>query len=151
EASVADAGTFVVIGPPGEPVSLICVHRFITPDPVPKQPGVPGVPPWPVQNLPAGSLEVVVPVVSGKVTAIGPTWDPSRQASIPGDPAMQVQGELPVPLGQFEAPELPPVRQSRVRPTELVEVQAMVARGPRSQVPVAGELGLPLTGTPPER
>jgi hypothetical protein len=43
----------------------------------------------------------------------------------------------------------PPVGQSRVRPVELVEVQSIPARGPRSQVPVAGPLGEPITGMPP--
>src|SRR5262245_40334829 len=140
-------------GPAGVPFSVMLVHSLLIGGPdVPKQPGVPGVPPWPGQKMPVALVTEVVPVVSGeRWTGIGPTCDPSRQASFPGDPAMQVQGELPVPLGQFEAPELPPVRQSRVRPTELVDVQARPARGPRSQRPVAGELGLPLTGTPPER
>src|SRR5262249_6142793 len=108
----------------------------------PKQPDVPGVPPWPGQKLPVPLLTVVVLVVSGdRLTAIGPTCVPSMQLSCMGTPAWQSLGGAPTP----------PVRQSRVRPTELVDVQARVARGPRSQVPVAGLLGLPLTGTPPER
>ena len=38
----------------------------------------------------------------------------------------------------------PPVGQSRVSPVELVVVQVRVARGPRSQVPVPGLLGVPV-------
>jgi len=38
----------------------------------------------------------------------------------------------------------PPVGQSRVTPVELVVVQAIPARGPRSQVPVPGLLGVPV-------
>src|SRR5262245_61689786 len=45
-------------------------------------------------------------------------------------------------------PSTPPDWQSRVRPCEFVVVQASVARGPRSQKPVAGLAGVPLTGGP---
>jgi hypothetical protein len=38
----------------------------------------------------------------------------------------------------------PPVGQSRVTPVELVVVQAIPARGPRSQVPIPGWLGEPV-------
>src|SRR5262245_40742246 len=121
EATVAGAGTPGVIEPPGEPVSVMVRHVDW-----PKQPGVPGVPPWPVQKFPAALVRVELPVVSGdRLTLIGPTCVPSRQESCPLTPAWQSQGEEPVPFGQFVAAELPPVRQSRVRPTELVDVQAI--------------------------
>ena len=61
-----------------------------------------------------------------------------------------MQGPLP-PMPQGWVASIPPVRQSFVRPTEFCEVQASPVLGPRSQVPVAGLLGLPLTGEPPER
>src|SRR5262245_47621903 len=49
------------------------------------------------------------------------------------------------PAGHCEARvPTPPVGQSRVTPVELVVVQAIPARGPRSQVPVPGLLGVPV-------
>src|SRR5262249_17971618 len=49
------------------------------------------------------------------------------------------------PAGHCEARvPTPPVGRSRVTPVELVVVQAIPARGPRSQVPVPGLLGVPV-------
>src|SRR5262249_46007813 len=112
---------------------------------------VPGLPPWPGQNKPFAALMVLLPVLRGeRDTLMLPTCAPSRHPSCPIVLAWQSQGWPPVPLGQFMAAELPPVSQSRVRATELVETQVWPARGPRSQVPVAGLLGLPTTCAPPE-
>src|SRR5262249_19636410 len=74
EASVADAGVPTVIGPvAGLPFSVIVRHVGC-----PKQPGVPGVPPWPGQILPSGALFDAAPVVSGeRSTLMGPTCVPS--------------------------------------------------------------------------
>src|SRR5262249_50073054 len=71
------------------------------------------------------------PVVSGeRLMGITPTCEPSMQVPPPG-----VHGCVA---------SVPPVGQSRVTPVELVVVQAIPARGPRSQVPVPGLLGVPL-------
>jgi hypothetical protein len=72
--------------------------------------------------LPSVVVDTVVVVVSGeRLTVIEPTCDPSMQLPPPG-----VHGCVP---------SAPPVGQSRVRPTELVDVAELA--------------GLPLTGTPP--
>jgi hypothetical protein len=140
EASVPLAGTPVVIGPDGAPFSVIVRHAEL-----PKQPA----PVWPVQKMPPGSVSVAVPVLRGvRFTLIGPTWEPSQQL-----PPPTVHGQLsaahplgvPGPPGHGVATEpTPPVGQSRVMPVELVVVHAMPARGPRSQVPVPGLLGVPV-------
>src|SRR5262245_11947814 len=126
DARVASAGTPGVIGPAGAPFSVIFRHVDL-----PKQPGETCAAP---QNLPAASLGTVEePVVSGeRFTAIGPTCEEpgSTQRPPPG-----VHGN-PGPT--------PPVGQSRVMPVGLVVVHAKPARGPRSQVPVPGLLGVPV-------
>ena len=74
---------------------------------------------------------VAAPVVSGeRLTEIAPTCAPSMQLPPPG-----VHG--------FDA-SAPPVGQSRVKPVELVVVQAIPVRGPRSQLPVPGLAGVPV-------
>src|SRR5262245_56577204 len=123
EASVAVAGTPAVIAPAGSPFSVILVHA-----PLPKQP----VDIWSGQKTQSAADLFEVPVVSGdRSTGIVPTKVPSMQL-VPG-----VQGWVA---------SVPPVRQSRVRPWELVVVQSMSLRGPRSHFPVAGLLGLPTAG-----
>src|SRR5262249_47404570 len=84
------------------------------------------------------------PVESGERSTLSvPTRKPSQQFC-PG-----VQGCSPgTSRGLGGQGSVPPVGQSRVRPCEFVVVQVMPARGPASQVPVAGLLGLPLTAGP---
>src|SRR5262245_9566330 len=132
DARVALAGTPGVIGPAGDPFSVIFRHVDW-----PKQPAdtcgadVCGG----TQNLPFASLEEVAgAVVSGeRFTAIGPTCEEpgSTQRPPPG-----VHGWVA---------SAPPVGQSRVMPVGLVVVHAMPTRGLRSQVPVPGLLGVPVT------
>jgi hypothetical protein len=123
EASVAFAGTPGVIGPAGTPFSVM-VRQALRP----KQPGDT----WLPQKLPVGEVALAAPVVSGeRFTLMTPTCEPSMQRPPPG-----VQGSV----GGLA----PPVGQSRVMPVELVVVQARPVRGPRSQVPVPGLLGVPL-------
>src|SRR5262249_33096627 len=89
---------------------------------------------WPGQKLPVALVAVAGPVTSGeRLTLITPTCVPSMQPSDPDTPAMH---------GCVAS--APPVMQSRVRPAEFVLVQARPARGPRSQVPWPGLLGVPL-------
>src|SRR4029453_19640194 len=91
----------------------------------------------PKQETPFGSVLLAGPVVSGeRSTGSVPTKVPSMQA-LPG-----VQGCVA---------STPPVTQSRVSPSELVEVHASPVRGPRSHKPGAGLAGLPFTGPPPLR
>src|SRR5262249_16100233 len=110
EASVALAGTAVEIGPAAAPLSLIVRHAAL-----PKQPTCTA--PWPGQKRPPGSVALAVPVVSGeRLTAIGPTCEPSQHWPPPG-----VQGQL---VGAHEGwpggghgvatEPTPPAGQSRV-------------------------------------
>jgi hypothetical protein len=99
--------------------------------------------------MPLALLALAPVVPSGeRVTAIGPTCEPSQQL-----PPPFVQGQLQELAGEQQFPfpadppahgaatvPTPPVGQSRVKPVELTATQAIPARGPRSQVPVAGEI-----------
>src|SRR5262249_44920338 len=127
EASVALAGVPVVTAPAATPVSLIVRHAVL-----PKQPNAcPFVLLWPGQKFPVELVLLAVLVESGeRLMGTAPTCEPSMQAPPPG-----VQGCVA---------SVPPVGQSRVTPVELVVVQASPARGPRSQVPVPGLLGVPV-------
>jgi len=111
---------------------------------LPKQPACA----WLVQKMPPALLALAPVVPSGeRVTAIGPTCEPSQQLPPPfvQGQASAAQPPLPGPPGQGVAGlPTPPVGQSRVTPVELVVVQAIPARGPRSQVPVPGLLGVPV-------
>jgi len=122
EASVAAFGTPGVTAPAAAPFSVIVRQAAL-----PKQPACV----WLGQKRPPAFVDVAVPVVNGdRFTAMAPTWEPSMQAPPPG-----VQG--------WPA-SVPPVGQSRVTAKELVLVQAIPARGPRSHVPVPGLDGDPL-------
>src|SRR5215831_1763912 len=139
EASVAGAGVPVVTAPAGTPFSVMVRHAVL-----PKQPTVC----WLVQNAPVAFVSLAVPVVSGvRLTEITPTCEPSQQLPPPAvqGQASAAQPPLPGPPGHGVAGlPTPPVGQSRVTPVELVVVQAIPARGPRSQVPVPGLLGEPV-------
>src|SRR5262245_18952555 len=77
---------------------------------------------------------VVPPAVQSAWVEHGVTPSPAQRG------AQQVcpfPGCCPPGHGEARVPT-PPVGQSRVTPVELVEVQAIPARGPRSQVPVNG-------------
>src|SRR5215468_2060912 len=122
EASVALAGVPVGTAPAATPFSVMVRQAGL-----PKQPACG----WLGQNRPVAFVALAVLVVSGeRLMGITPTCEPSTQAPPPG-----VQGCVA---------SVPPVGQSRVTPVELVVVQAIPARGPRSQVPVPGLLGVPV-------
>ena len=85
-------------------------------------------------------MALAVPVVSGERSmAIGPTCEPSQHWPPPGVQRQSVSrvrhAGLPGGGHGVATVPTPPVGQSRVTPVELVVVQAIVARGPRSQVP----------------
>src|SRR5262245_35772605 len=126
DASVASFGTPGLMAPAAAPFSVMLTHVVL-----PKHP----TEVWLGQNRPFANVLLAGPVERGeRSTAIVPAKVPSMQA------LFTVQGCVA---------SAPPDGQSRVTPCEFVLVQACVARGPRSQVPVAGLAGLPFTGTPP--
>jgi hypothetical protein len=100
EASVTLAGMPDVMGPAGEPTSSI-----VRPLEIPKHPGGD----WPIQNTPSAVGAVEPMVFSVRVMPIVPTREPSMHAPPPG-----VQGCVA---------SVPPVGQSRVRPSAFVVVQ----------------------------
>src|SRR5215831_20634850 len=106
EASVALAGVPVVTAPAATPVSVIVRQSVL-----PKQPTWVPVP-WPVQNRPVAMLVLAGPVVSGeRVTAIGPTCEPSQQGWF-------------APQGQLQGTQVSPTAQSVL----VVHVVAGAAR-----------------------
>lgn len=128
ELRVPLAGTPGVSGPGEEPFAKML-----------RQVGCRKQPAWGwlgPQNLPAASaVAVLLPLVSGvRETVSGP------MCRLPS-------AHTPPPTVHGLVALTPPGRQSRVKPVELVDVHASPPRTPRSQVPVAGLLGVPAAGT----
>src|SRR5262249_51017888 len=122
EASVALAGVPVGTAPAATPFSVMVRQAGL-----PKQPACG----WLGQNRPVAFVALAaLGVRGGRLMGSAPAREPSTQA-----PPAGVQGCVG---------SVPPVGQSRVTPVELVVVQAIPARGPRSQVPVPGLLGVPV-------